>query len=190
MPQLFMLGGPNGAGKTTSAMKLLPDFLRCKEYVNADSIAAGLSPFSPESTALQAGRLMVKRIHHLAQQKNDFSFETTMASRSFVTLLQKCKQQNYNINLIFLWLQTPLLAIKRIEKRVQDGGHNIPNNIVLRRYKRGIKNFLNLYSPIADSWILYDNSNITPIVIAQKLPQKADKIFNKNLWTQFKESSL
>jgi len=190
MPELFMIGGPNGAGKTTSAMKLLPDYLKCEEYVNADSIAAGLSPFRPETTVLQAGRLMLERIHFLAQQKKNFSFETTMASRSFLPLLQNCKQNNYQISLVFLWLNNPHLAIKRIEHRVRDGGHGIPKKVVFRRYKRGVKNFLDLYLPIADKWILYDNSDIKPLIIAEKFPKKDYTIINENLWIKFKESSL
>jgi predicted ABC-type ATPase len=157
-PQLYMIGGPNGAGKTTAAMSLLPELLDCYEYVNADSIAAALSPFAPETTAIQAGRLMLKRINTLVCQNKDFAFETTMASRSFQPLLQKYKQWGYHISLIFFWLQSPELAIERVRERVLNGGHHIPDDTVIRRYSRSIKNFMDLYTPIADDWMVFDNS--------------------------------
>lgn len=136
MLEIYIIGGPNGAGKTTSAKFLLPELLHCHEYVNADAIAAALSPFEPESVSIQSGRLMLDRIHHLASQKKTFSFETTMASRSFVPFLTHCKKDNYKVNLIFLWLQDPHLALARVKDRVARGGHNIPSDTILRRYKR------------------------------------------------------
>ncbi|MBS0359159.1 MAG: zeta toxin family protein, partial [Proteobacteria bacterium] len=168
MPELYMIGGANGSGKTTVSMSLLPKLLDCYEYVNADSIAAALSPFAPEATAIQAGRLMLDRIHHLTEQKKDFAFETTMSSRTFVPFLKKAKQNGYQINLLFMWLQNPSLAINRVSNRVRDGGHNIPEKIIIRRYKRSLNNFLNLYLPLADEWALYDNSSNIPATIAEK----------------------
>lgn len=158
MQQLFMIGGPNGAGKTTSALSLLPQILDCDEYVNADSIAAALSPFHPEATAIQAGRLMLDRIHSLAEQKRNFAFETTMASRSFEPFLKHCKEQGYKINLLYLWLESPELAVKRVAFRVKNGGHDVPEETIRRRYHRGLNNFLNLYVPLADDWFLCNNS--------------------------------
>ncbi len=182
-----MIGGPNGAGKTTSAKSLLPELLHCHEYVNADAIAAALSPFNPESVAIQSGRLMLDRIRHLADQKTNFSFETTMASRSFAPFLIDCKK-NYKINLIFLWLQDPHLALARVKDRVIRGGHDIPPDTILRRYKRSIDNFLNIYIPLADDWILYDNSAAEPTLIAEKKLNKPFSIYNKNYWQKFQES--
>jgi predicted ABC-type ATPase len=186
MPQLYMIGGPNGAGKTTSAIRLLPSLLQCQEYVNADAIAAGLSPFAPDSTAIQAGRLMLKRIQELAAHERDFSFETTMASRTFAPFLSLCKTQGYQINLLYLWLQSPDLAVARVKERVENGGHNNPVETILRRYRRSINNFLNLYIPLADDWVLYDNSLEEPIEIARKKSQEFTTIHNKNVWEKFK----
>jgi predicted ABC-type ATPase len=184
--QLYMIGGPNGAGKTTAAMSLLPELLDCYEYVNADSIAAALSPFAPETTAIQAGRLMLDRINHLAAQKKDFAFETTMASRSFYHLLERYKQEGYRISLIFFWLQSSELAIERVRDRVQNGGHNIPDNIVLRRYSRSIKNFMDLYLPIANDWMVFDNSFTHPVKIAEKNNVRDHNIINKQAWNTFR----
>ncbi len=189
MPEIYMIGGPNGAGKTTSAKSLLPELLNCREYVNADTIAAALSPFNPASVSIQSGRLMLERIRHLANQKTNFSFETTMASRSFAPFLIDCKNNNYKINLIFLWLQTPDLALARVEDRVARGGHNIPSEIILRRYQRSIHNFLNIYSPLADDWVLYDNSSTEPTIIAEKKLHKPYAVHHKAYWQKFQESS-
>jgi predicted ABC-type ATPase len=167
MPQLYMIGGPNGAGKTTVALDLLPDRLKCYEYVNADAIAAALSPFAPEATAVQAGRLMLARIKQLAEQQKDFAFETTMASRTFVSLLEQCKAQGYQINLIYIWLQTSELAVERVKERVASGGHSIPRYVILRRYKRSLQNFKNLYMPLADEWSSYDNSLLRVLLMSK-----------------------
>lgn len=185
--QLYMIGGPNGAGKTTVSLSLLPELLHCHEYVNADAIASALSPFAPESTAMQAGRLMLQRIHQLAEQEKDFAFETTMASRSFAPFLQQCKLQGYQINLLFIWLQDPKLALARVHDRVREGGHNIPDEIVLRRFDRSISNFLNLYMPIADQWFLYDNSINEPSLIAEKKLKTSPSVINQTTWDQLHE---
>ena len=187
MPEIYMIGGPNGAGKTTSAKSLLPQLLHCHEYVNADAIAAALSPFDPESVSIQSGRLMLERIHHLANQQKSFSFETTMASRSFAPFLAECKKNNYAINLIFLWLQNPHLALARVKDRVARGGHSLPSDTILRRYNRSIDNFLNIYIPLADDWVLYDNSSTEPAIIAEK--KAAFSVYNKESWQRFQESS-
>jgi predicted ABC-type ATPase len=188
-PHLFIIGGPNGAGKTTSAMKLLPDFLQCEEYVNADGIASGLSQFRPESVAINAGRTMLSRIQKLIKQKNSFAFETTLASRSFVILLKKCKQLGYSTNVIFLWLQSPELAVKRVRIRVKNGGHSIPEDTVRRRYKKGINNLFKLYMPIADNWTIYDNSSANPELIAKKIIGKKIDIINEYAWLKIQEES-
>ena len=166
MAHIYMIGGPNGAGKTTSAMRLLPRLLQCDEYVNADAIAAGLSPFRPESTAIQAGRLMLQRIQHLARQGKDFAFETTMASRMFAPFLEECRSHGHSAHLLFLWLQSPELAIKRVAARVRDGGHHVSEELIRRRFRTGLRNFFRLYVPVADSWTLYDNSGYTPRLVA------------------------
>jgi predicted ABC-type ATPase len=188
-PQLFILAGPNGAGKTTSAMNLLPDFLKCEEYVNADAIASGLSQFKPESVAINAGRAMLSRIQELYRQKKSFAFETTMASRSFAVLLKKCKQAGYSVNIIFLWLQSPALAVERVAMRVESGGHSIPTDTIIRRYKKGIENLFQLYMPLADNWSLYDNSFENPELIARKFIRKKIEIHNNPDWLKIQEES-
>jgi predicted ABC-type ATPase len=182
-----MIGGPNGAGKTTAAMSLLPTLLECYEYVNADSIAAALSPFAPETTAFQAGRLMLDRIHYLAKQRKDFAFETTMASRSFVSFLNEYKREGYRISAIFFWLPSTELAIERVRERVKNGGHHIPDNVVIRRYSRSIYNFINFYRLIADDWVLYDNSLDHPSLVAGKKAGSALSIINNNIWQKFEK---
>jgi predicted ABC-type ATPase len=183
-----MISGPNGAGKTTAAMYLMPDLINCEEYVNADAIAAGLSPFKPEATAIQAGRLMLERIRELAEQKKDLAFETTMASRSFQPFLQQCKSNGYTVHLLFLWLHSPELALKRVALRVLSGGHHVPNEYVERRYKSGLENFFKLYIPIANSWVLYDNSSTSPVLIAQKTTDQSLEIKNIQVWETIQEA--
>lgn len=153
-----------------------------EEYVNADAIAAGLSPFAPESTAIQAGRLMLERIKLLTEKKVDFAFESTLASKTFVTLINRAKQLGYSINITFLWLHTPELAKVRVADRVSLGGHNIPEETVVRRYYRGIKNFFELYMPLADRWQLHDNSNFEPVLIAETSALTGKMIQFPNVW--------
>jgi predicted ABC-type ATPase len=186
-PHLFIIAGPNGAGKTTGALKLLPDFLQCEEYVNADGIASGLSQFKPESVAIYAGRTMLSRINELSGRKKSFAFETTLASSSFIVLLKKCKHRGYSTNIIFLWLQSSALAVKRVAWRVKAGGHSIPQETIVRRYQRGIKNFLYLYSPLVDGWTVYDNSFARPELVAKKTIGEGMKIYNRPIWMKIQE---
>lgn len=186
-PRLFIIAGPNGAGKTTSAMKLLPDYLNCEEYVNADSIAYGLSQFKPESVSIYAGRLMLLRIEELFNNKKSFAFETTLASRNFVKLLKKCKQAGYSVNIIFLWLQSSELALERVALRVKNGGHSIPKETILRRYKSGVENFVKLYIPHTDNWTIYDNSSKNPELVARKISGNDIEVFNETTWLKMKE---
>lgn len=155
---LYIIAGCNGAGKTTASFTVLPEMLNCQEFVNADEIAAGLSPFNPEGVALQAGRLMIERIIHLLREGETFAFETTLATRSYVKLIQQAQKRGYFVTLLFFSLSTPEQAVKRVEKRVSEGGHNIPLDVIYRRYENGLKNLFNLYIPICDYWALYDNS--------------------------------
>jgi len=147
---------------------MLPEILQCDEYVNADSIAAGISPFRPDGTAMLAGRLMLERIHCLSEKGVDFAFESTMASRSFAPFLDKCKDRGYTVTLLFLWLSSPDLAVQRVADRVIRGGHDVQEETIRRRYRTGLRNFLNLYIPIADNWLCYDNSgNEASLVVVQ-----------------------
>ena len=155
---LYIIAGCNGAGKTTASFTVLPEMLNCREFVNADEIAAGLSPFNPEGVAIQAGRLMIERIINLLREGETFAFETTLATRSYVKLIQQAQKRGYFVTLLFFSLSTPEQAVKRVEKRVSEGGHNIPLDVIYRRYDNGLKNLFNLYMPICDYWALYDNS--------------------------------
>lgn len=130
---LYVISGPNGADKTTASMTILPEVLNCYEFVNADEIARGLSPLNPNSANIQAGKIMLKRIDHLMKKGVDFAFETTLASKSFVNRIEKAKTLNYDSNLIFFYLESEELAIKRVEIRVQEGGHNMPTEVIIRK---------------------------------------------------------
>jgi predicted ABC-type ATPase len=181
-PAIFVLGGPNGAGKSTAAPILLPNTLGITQFVNADLIAEGLSPFAPDSTAIQAGRLMLARINELSSKKESFGFETTLASKMFESFLLAKKQQGYSIHIIFLWLNSYELAVSRVKERVMQGGHNVPSEDIIRRYKRGLKNFLKIYQPIADSWTLCDNSSNELVIIAQGGFSKTVSIYEKKIY--------
>jgi predicted ABC-type ATPase len=165
-PQVHVLAGPNGAGKTTFARTFLPSYAAITHFVNADLIAGGLSPFAPEREAIRAGRLMLDEIHRLAERRVDFAFETTLAGRSYEALLREFKQQGYALYLYFLWLPDVQLALERIADRVRRGGHNVPEDDVRRRFHRGTRNFVYVYCPLADNWILFDNSGASPRQIA------------------------
>lgn len=156
---LYIIAGCNGAGKTTASKTILPKSLLVKEFVNADEIAKGLSPFNPEGVAIEAGRLMLKRIDELLELGESFSIETTLATKSYVNLVRKAQEKGYMVHLLFFWLDSIELAKRRVAARVASGGHNIPIPIIERRYKAGIKNLFERFMNEVDIWVLYDNSN-------------------------------
>lgn len=184
MPELFIIAGPNGAGKTTASFTILPQIFNCREFVNADEIARGLSPFNPESVAFEAGRIMLQRIEQLLVADKTFAIETTLSTKSYAGLIERCRQQGYIINLIFLWLYSPELALRRVQARVEKGGHNIPEEVVKRRYQRGLLNFVNLFMPLCDKWMIADNSHSLPSIIAQGTKEKTEMIYQHDLWQQ------
>jgi predicted ABC-type ATPase len=151
MPHVLIIAGANGAGKTTTAPALLQEALQITNFVNADNIAYGLSAFEPEKAAIQAGRIMLERIRFLASNKENFAFETTLASRTFAPWIKKLKNDGYLFHLVYLLLDSPDLAISRVKERVKLGGHSVPEDVIRRRYHAGIRNFFNLYKPIADA---------------------------------------
>lgn len=153
-------------GKTTASFTILPEIWHCKEFVNADEIARGLSPLNPESIAIQAGRIMLERIDELLEQGKNFSIETTLASRSYVQLVKRAQSLGYTVNLLFFWLNSPEVAIQRVAKRVSEGGHNIPTDVIRRRYQLGLSNFFNLYKDVVDTWTLVDNASNPRQVVA------------------------
>lgn len=163
---LYIISGPNGAGKTTASYTVLPKILQCKEFVNADEIARGLSPFNPESVAIEAGRLMLKRISELLQRNESFSIETTLSTRSYFRLVEKAHSQGYDVTLLFFWLKSPQQAIERVAERVAKGGHDIPKDIIVRRYWEGLDNLFKIYMPIVDTWILVNNGETPRSIVA------------------------
>ena len=164
-PKLYIIAGCNGAGKTTASMVVLPEILQCREFVNADEIAKGLSPFKPEEVAIEAGKLMLQRIETLLDRRETFAIETTLATKSYQTLVKRAKQMGYIVFLLFFWLPSPEIAEQRVKLRVASGGHDIPNDVIHRRYWRGLENLFKIFIPIVDNWSLYDNSNsMQPIV--------------------------
>lgn len=165
--QLYIIAGCNGAGKTTASFTVLPEILQCKEFVNADEIAHGLSPFNPGNVAIEAGRLMLRRIDELLKAQESFSIETTLATRSYAHLVKVSQQQGYRVSLIYFWLNSPELAIERVAQRVRGGGHDIPKATVVRRYQTGINNLFSIYMPCVDYWLLADNSCTPRIIVAE-----------------------
>lgn len=163
---LYIISGCNGAGKTTASYTVLPEILDCKEFVNADEIAKGLSPFNPESVAIEAGRLMLQRIENLLEKGETYSIETTLATKSYINLVRRAQAKGYTVRLLFFWLNSPELALLRIAERVAKGGHNIPEPIVRRRYVAGIQNLFRLFMNEVDYWVIYDNSEYPAVQIA------------------------
>ncbi|MEG3439146.1 zeta toxin family protein [Pannus brasiliensis CCIBt3594] len=184
-----MIGGANGAGKTTVALTLLPNFLDTFEYVNADEIARGLSPLNPESMAIVAGILMLERLQTLSNSGVNFAFETTLASRFFAVFARDCQTRGYTVNLIYFWLNSPELAIERVRQRVIAGGYNIPEDTIRRRYQRGVNNFYQLYLPICNTWIVYDNSSSRSRLIAARNTEGETAIYVPEIWNRIRNDS-
>lgn len=166
-PELFVIAGPNGAGKTTFARTFLPRFAKCREFVNADLIAGGLSPFAPGTAAIEAGRIMLGKIGELSAQRHTFAFETTLSGRGYLALFKRLKAAGYKIHVIFLWLPRVELAIRRVKERVHRGGHSVPEHDIRRRFDRGVRNLLTEYHPLVDTWALFDNSRSQHHLIAR-----------------------
>ena len=184
-PNLYIIAGPNGAGKTTASFTLLPDILHCPNFVNADEIARGLSPFAPESVAIQAGRIMLQRIDELLPQRVDFAIETTLATRSYVQLVHRAQDLGYKVHLIFFFLENEEQAIQRVAQRVSNGGHNIPEEDIRRRFKRGIYNLINLYMPICDSVLVYNNAHGDAILVAKQGTSTGKiQVYEQEMWNQ------
>lgn len=185
MKNLYIIAGCNGAGKTTASYTVLPEMLGCREFVNADEIARGLSPFNPEGAAIQAGRLMIERVLQLMKDGHDFAFETTLATRSYIKLIRKAQSVGYFVTLLFFSLPKPEQAVQRVARRVSQGGHNIPLDVIYRRYEAGLKNFFQLYMPVVDFWSFYDNNTCPTLRIAsgwrkgEKLEVAEPELFEK-----------
>lgn len=184
--KLYIIAGCNGAGKTTASFTILPEILDCKEFVNADEIAKGLSPFQPEKIAFEAGRIMLNRINELLSENENFAFETTLSTKSYKSKLLKAKANGYRITLLFFWLQTIDLAKERVKTRVLEGGHDIEANVIERRYIKGIRNLFDIYMPIVDGALIFDNSEGIHELIADKQVDGILNIFNREKYNQIK----
>lgn len=188
MPTIYIIAGPNGAGKTTAAYNLLPEVFNTVEFVNADEIARGLSPFNFEGVTIQAGRIMIERLYQLLSEKKNFAFETTLSGLSYLRFIKTAKGQGYEIVLFFIWLENFNLAQSRVEARVKKGGHNILKNIIERRYYKGIHNF-SKYALDVNDWYIFDNSHTEYKLIARSV-EKTMEIFNFEVFNKFSLNEL
>ncbi len=182
---LFIIAGCNGAGKTTASFTILPEIINCKEFVNADEIAKGLSPFQPDRVALEAGRIMLDRINELLIQGDSFAFETTLASKSYKQKVLFAQKIGFRVNLIFFWLNSVNLAVERVGIRVAEGGHHIEEEVIKRRYVRGLKNLFEIYLPIVNKALIFDNSSGVPELIFEK--NSKSHIYNKLKFNEIKK---
>ncbi len=188
MKNLYILSGCNGAGKTTVAYSILPEILQCREFVNADEIAKGLSPFQPDKVTFQAGKIMIKRIKSLIEQGNDFAIETTLSAITYKQTIKAAQENGYYVTIIFFWLSSIELAKERVRLRVKEGGHNIPDNVIERRYIKGLYNFFNVFLSICDNVMLFDNSAESPKLIMTKSKNKPEEIIDAPIYDQIKSS--
>jgi len=177
---LYIIAGCNGAGKTTASFTILPEIINCKEFVNADEIAKGLSPFQPETVAFQAGRIMLRRIHELLAEHQSFAFETTLSTLSYQSTVLEAKEKSYTVTLLFFWLKNVELAKERVRMRVSEGGHNIEPDIIERRYKRGIYNLFSIYLPLVHGALIFDNSSGKHELLAEQTIDRKLSIFNQS----------
>lgn len=183
---LYIIAGCNGAGKTTASFTILPEILNCKEFVNADEIAKGLSPFQPEKVSIEAGRIMLERINDLLNSQANFAFETTLATKSYRSKIFSAKEKGYNVTLLFFWLRNADLAIERVRTRVIEGGHHIETEVIRRRYINGIKNLFEIYLQIADEIMIFDNSEGKHDLIAEKTIESEIEVLNEVKFNQLK----
>ena len=186
--QLYIIAGCNGAGKTTASFTILPEVLGCKEFINADEIAKGLSPFQPESVAMQAGRIMLARMDELLQKGETFAFETTLATKSYKQKIEWAQANGYEVTLLFFWLDSPNMAKERVAQRVAEGGHSIPTETIERRYHNGIANLFAIYMDMVDICYIFDNSEGERTPIAKKYKGEKEIIYNTDLYNQMKNS--
>jgi predicted ABC-type ATPase len=184
MKDIFILGGPNGAGKTTAAMVLLPTQLRVSSFLNADEIARSISPDNIDAVAFEAGRQLIERMHRFVIEGRSFAFETTCSGKPYLRLLKECKEQGWRISLIYLWVPSPEYSIARVAKRVSQGGHNIPEEVIRRRYQTGLWNMRDLYLPLADDATIYDNRDNALRIIARRQPDSELTVVDEEIWSR------
>ena len=184
---LYIIAGCNGAGKTTAAYTLLPEMYKCKEFVNSDEIAKGLSPFRPESVNIQAGKIMLNRIDELLESNKSFAVETTLSSRYYVNVINRAHEKGFVVFLLFFWLHSPEMAIRRVAQRVSEGGHSVPVNIIKRRYHTGINNFFRMYMKKADYWSIIDNTEQPRQIVAVGYMDALSTIYNESLFNKIQQ---
>ena len=188
MPSVVILAGPNGAGKTSTAPLLLRDELRVAEFVNADVIARGLSAFSADATAVEAGRIMLRRLDELAESGVDFAFETTLAGLTLLGAIDRWHSRGYAVRIVYLWLSSSDAAVRRVHRRIRQGGHAVPDEVVRRRYERGMANFDTRYRHAADQWILYDNTDPFERRTIARGTVKAVDVVDAERWSAFQRA--
>jgi len=189
MKEIIILGGPNGAGKTSAAPLFIKRYAGSQEFVNADEIARGLSPFNAERAAIAAGRLMIARMNELVRREQSFVVETTCSGRANLNLFKRCKTDGWRISLLFLWLPSPQMAISRVARRVTEGGHFVPDDVVTRRYWAGLQNLRRLYLPLADVAAVYDNTDRRSVLVAVKTVTDGLAIHDEARWSKILEAS-
>jgi predicted ABC-type ATPase len=185
----IVIGGANGAGKTSWATDQLPSTLQLREFVNADEIAQGFFPLDPEGNALAAGRLMIERLRALVQAGESFAFETTCAGRGHARFLETCRAAGYRTTLVFLWLPSVDIALARVAQRVREGGHGIPNDVIVRRYSLGLRNMRQIYLPLADIALIYDNSDRQGVLVASRELGAPLIVHDSTRWSKIEEAS-
>lgn len=182
MPNLYIIAGPNGAGKTTAAYTLLPEVMKTKEFVNADEIARGLSPFNVEAVAFEAGRLMLQRIDHLMLHEIDFAIETTLATRSYIQLIRRAQQIGYTVSLYYFWIPSAEVSKARVAQRVSKGGHTIPPDVIERRYGRSMENLVKRYIPVCNFFTVFSNAGVVPEEVASGGMYLETEVLNSEIW--------
>jgi predicted ABC-type ATPase len=184
-PKCYVIGGPNGAGKTTFAMRYLPRIVSCRNFVNADMIAQGLSPFDTHSVEAEAGRIFLRRIGELIEDHADFAFESTLSGRAYARLFRRLRDAGFSVVLFYLWIPGVEFSAERVASRVENGGHDIPPDAIARRYLKSLRNLFGLYMPLADRTLIFDNSAENATLIADLQPS-SERILNEALFNGIK----
>lgn len=187
--RLYIVAGCNGAGKTTASFSLLPEILDCQVFINADEIARELNPENVERVAFEAGRMMLEQINERIRNGETFAFETTLAARSYKETILLAQAMGYHVTLIFFWLSSPEMAIARVKKRVEEGGHHIETEVIRRRYTRGLQNLFSIYLPLANETLIFESTTVDVLQIAYATDEKLIEVFNFEKWEKLKEQS-